>query len=67
MGIPPTGERLAIQGIIINHLANGKIVEEWAIRDTPSLLQELGVVPRLEDSPVGLPFGDAYTNRIAGI
>ena len=43
MGIPPTGERLAIQGIIISHLANGKIVEEWAIRDTPSLLQELGV------------------------
>ncbi len=44
-GLPPTGKRAVVQGIYIHRLAGGKMVEDWAIRDTLGLLQQLGVVP----------------------
>jgi steroid delta-isomerase-like uncharacterized protein len=44
-GLPPTGKRAVVQGIFIHRLAGGKIVEDWAIRDTLGLLQQLGVIP----------------------
>jgi predicted ester cyclase len=45
MGIPPTGKPVAMQGIDIVRIANGKIVEHWATFDQFGLLQQLGVVP----------------------
>lgn len=46
-GIPPTGAQATIQGITIDRIANGKIVEGWTNWDTVGLLQELGVMPEL--------------------
>jgi steroid delta-isomerase-like uncharacterized protein len=42
---PPTGKRLALQGITIHRIADGKIVEEWERYDNLDILQQLGLVP----------------------
>ncbi len=45
-GIPPTGKRIeGIQGMIIHRLSNGMIVEDKTVRDTMSMMQQLGVIP----------------------
>jgi predicted ester cyclase len=45
MGIPPTGKRLEMTGIVIYRISAGKIVERWSQHDIFGLLQQLGVVP----------------------
>jgi len=42
--IPPRGKHFAIQNMHIFRLADGKIVEHWAIRDDLGLLQQLGAI-----------------------
>ncbi len=49
-GIPATGRRIEIGGIVIWRIENGKISERWATIDTLSLLQQLGVIPTPEQS-----------------
>ncbi len=44
-GLPPTGKRAVVQGIYVHRMSGAKMVEDWAIRDTLGLLQQLGVVP----------------------
>ncbi len=44
MGIPPTGKQIAVQGIAIHRIAEGKIVEGWTSMDMLGALQQLGVV-----------------------
>jgi steroid delta-isomerase-like uncharacterized protein len=44
-GIPPTGRPVAISGISITRIANGKIVERWEEFDQMGMLQQIGVVP----------------------
>ncbi|MBK6326408.1 MAG: ester cyclase [Chloroflexi bacterium] len=44
-GIPATGRQVAMQGIIIHRLQDGKIIEDWVVRDTLGLMQQLGVIP----------------------
>jgi predicted SnoaL-like aldol condensation-catalyzing enzyme len=51
MGIPPTGTRLAITGIDMFRLADGKIVESWVVADALSMLQQLGVIPPMGPPP----------------
>ena len=46
-GIAPTGKPIALLGINIFRIANGKIVEHWGLLDRLSALQQLGVVPPL--------------------
>jgi steroid delta-isomerase-like uncharacterized protein len=45
LGIPPTGKSVTFQGIIVDRLRDGKIVERHEIADVLGLFQQLGVVP----------------------
>ncbi len=42
---PPTGRQVEGQGITIQRIEGGKIVEEWNSYDNLSLLQQLGLAP----------------------
>ena len=44
-GIPPTGRQVAVTGISLYRVANGKIVEEWWQEDLLGLMQQLGAIP----------------------
>jgi len=39
-------ESRALRGAGAPRLANGKLVEKWAEKDTIALLQQIGVMPR---------------------
>jgi steroid delta-isomerase-like uncharacterized protein len=45
MGIPPTGKQVVMNGIDIDRIANGKLVECWTRSDDLGLLQQLGAIP----------------------
>jgi steroid delta-isomerase-like uncharacterized protein len=45
MGIPATNKQVAISGIAIDCIANGKAVEHWEIFDQLGMMQQLGVIP----------------------
>jgi len=47
-GIPPTGKKVAYQGIAIDRIVNGKVKEMWHEADTLGMFRQLGAVPRLE-------------------
>ena len=44
MGIAPTGNEVAITGITIHRIEDGKIIEEWENWDHTDLFASLGVV-----------------------
>lgn len=46
-GIAPTGKSVSVEGIAINRLARGKIVETWVIWDALGLMRQLGQVPEV--------------------
>lgn len=46
MGIPPTGKKVKMTGIVISRIADGKIVEDWSESDKLGMLQQLGVIPK---------------------
>jgi len=43
MNIPATSQQVAMPGIIIYRIADGKIVEHWMQVDSAVLMQQLGV------------------------
>ena len=45
MGIPPTGERVRVDGIAIYRIEDGKAAEKWIVGDTLGLLRQLGAAP----------------------
>jgi len=47
-GIPATGKSGCLAGIAICRVNSGKIVEQWVENDQLGLLQELGVIPAME-------------------
>jgi len=49
MGIAPTGNEVAITGITIHRIEDGKIVEEWENWDALGLMQQIGAVPSPEE------------------
>jgi len=42
-GIPPTGNKIELSGIMITHIENGKIVEDRQELDMLGLMQQLGM------------------------
>jgi steroid delta-isomerase-like uncharacterized protein len=44
-GVPPTGKRVATDGIAITRIQDGQIVERWVSMDQIGLMQQLGLVP----------------------
>ncbi|PYT40177.1 MAG: ester cyclase [Acidobacteria bacterium] len=46
-GIAPTGKQIAVSGITVGRLANGKLAEGYVNWDALGLMQQLGVVPQL--------------------
>jgi steroid delta-isomerase-like uncharacterized protein len=44
-GLPATGRQLSVESFLLSRLHGGRIVEEWALRDTFGLLQQAGAVP----------------------
>jgi steroid delta-isomerase-like uncharacterized protein len=51
MGIPPTKRVVTAGGIVIDRLADGKVVESWVSLDALNLLRQLGAVPTLGGKP----------------
>jgi predicted ester cyclase len=51
LGIPATNKRFKSTAIAIHRIANGKIVEHWSEVDNLGVLQQLGVVPPLDEGP----------------
>jgi steroid delta-isomerase-like uncharacterized protein len=44
-GIPPTGKTVTMWGLVIDRIADGKIVELWERYDTLGLMRQLDVIP----------------------
>jgi steroid delta-isomerase-like uncharacterized protein len=44
-GVPPTGERIDVEGIAIYRLEDGRAAEKWLVFDALGLLRQLGAVP----------------------
>jgi steroid delta-isomerase-like uncharacterized protein len=49
MGIPPTSRRAECDGITIDRVADGRIVESWVTWNTLGFFQQLGLLPDLSD------------------
>lgn len=47
LGIPATGKRVAVTGMLISRFAGDKVAEEWINRDDLGLLQQLGAIPAM--------------------
>ena len=45
MGLPPTGKQIAMTGIEIFRLRDGKIAELWGEANLMGLMQQLGILP----------------------
>jgi predicted ester cyclase len=41
--VPPTGRRVALDGLIVDHLLDGRVVERWEQWDQPGMLAQLGL------------------------
>jgi steroid delta-isomerase-like uncharacterized protein len=50
MGIPATNKKVYVEGITINHIVDGKIMDSYISWDTFGMMQQLGVVPALGQS-----------------
>lgn len=44
-GIPATGKKTNVTGVVTSKLKDGKIVESWSLFDQLGLMQQIGVVP----------------------
>jgi steroid delta-isomerase-like uncharacterized protein len=44
-GIPPTGKKSTVTGIVEFRFANSRIAEAWVNFDTLGMLQQMGIIP----------------------
>jgi predicted ester cyclase len=47
MGIAPTGKKVTVPALDMARFEGGKLVEQWGGPDQMSLLQQLGVIPKM--------------------
>ena len=47
-GLAPTGKKITVTGVSIKTIANGKIVESWAVYDFLDSYKQLGVIEYTE-------------------
>ncbi|MBN1482929.1 ester cyclase [candidate division KSB1 bacterium] len=45
MGIQPTSKQVALTGILIYRIVNGRIVDHWMSFDNLELMRQFGVIP----------------------
>jgi steroid delta-isomerase-like uncharacterized protein len=45
MDLPPSGKKAVVQGVQVDRLSGGKIVESWTSFDQLGMLQQLGALP----------------------
>jgi len=48
-GIPPTHKRIEISGLVLYHLRDGKISEQWAEFNVAGGIAQVGAVPKLPE------------------
>ena len=44
-GVPPTGKKAHVTGVMTSKIKDGKVVEAWSLFDSLTLMQQLGLVP----------------------
>lgn len=44
-GIPATGNKIEFQSIVILHIKDNQIIGRWAVADSLTMMQQLGVIP----------------------
>jgi steroid delta-isomerase-like uncharacterized protein len=49
MGIPATGNKIVVKGIYVYRISEGKIAELWVSMDNLGMMQQLGVIPPMEE------------------
>jgi steroid delta-isomerase-like uncharacterized protein len=49
MGIPPTGKRAEVPGIVVNRFEEDKPTEAWVVVDFLALVQQLELVPPIDE------------------
>ena len=47
-GAPRTGNDMRMTAVVIHRVADGKLAEKWSDKDELALLQQLGLIPRME-------------------
>jgi steroid delta-isomerase-like uncharacterized protein len=45
LGIPSTGRRVTVKGVVIDRLADGKMADSRILMDALRMMQQLGVIP----------------------
>jgi len=48
LGVPPTGRRIRVRGIVIVRISRGQLVEGWNSWDQLGLLRQIGALPAAE-------------------
>jgi predicted ester cyclase len=46
LGIPSTGKKVMVKGVVIDRLVDGKMADSRILMDTLGMMQQPGVVPR---------------------
>ena len=57
LGIPATGNRVEVRGMVMLDVAGGRIAEIWDFVDTLALMRQVGAIPRLGKAVSGVGEG----------